>query len=503
MTNNGTQLKGEVSCDTVPDDYKGIGDGCDCPANGDTECDRDCAVGNAATEWCGCEFCYSVDGTPPSEDDEESASGGQDMCSDCGTLSVKLPDNMAPQEPAIVAQGTLSIGQGCEVRRRNGGHAPVVNMGDQQTEIGPDTSVGDVWTECPAKLKDGAQIRGTLYAGDAIEQHPDCTILDGTENVERLPNPVVHEWTPELPNTSDETKTSGDLAPGGYAGIDVEAGDTVKLSGGIYHIGVLDIADGGTLVVDDTDGPVIVYVDSGVTFDGTIQNEAGEFDPDTQILIVVLGDSDVRFGGPFTGAVHAPGAPITLGHPGEPGYWGSFFGRDVRIGDGVVVTHNPFPWSYVLPPSAEQGWGPSSVHLEASLNHTDGENTPGEVRLDPPRWFTVPSFIQVRTGNAGNGTVVLNFDGPDRELTTCVYQGGASSTNPTTHLERMLGMRYELVSCNDGTPPDIPVEADRCRLKFRAGMILTPRASPTSCWIRMMGVRSDPPLRLARLRWLS
>src|SRR4051812_5748135 len=35
-----------ASCSQVPTDVVGVGDGCDCPADGSTSCDPDCQVSN-------------------------------------------------------------------------------------------------------------------------------------------------------------------------------------------------------------------------------------------------------------------------------------------------------------------------------------------------------------------------------------------------------------------------------------------------------------------------
>ncbi len=46
------------SCAEVPEKFRGIGDGCDCPADGERRCDSDCAVDNAGGGECGCEYCH-------------------------------------------------------------------------------------------------------------------------------------------------------------------------------------------------------------------------------------------------------------------------------------------------------------------------------------------------------------------------------------------------------------------------------------------------------------
>ncbi len=46
------------SCGAVPARFVGVNDGCDCPSDGDTSCDPDCARGNGGGAGCGCDYCY-------------------------------------------------------------------------------------------------------------------------------------------------------------------------------------------------------------------------------------------------------------------------------------------------------------------------------------------------------------------------------------------------------------------------------------------------------------
>src|SRR5688572_5557189 len=56
-----------VMCTLVPGEYVGQNDGCDCPSDGDTTCDPDCAAGNPGGGYCGCEFCYPEEPPPAGE----------------------------------------------------------------------------------------------------------------------------------------------------------------------------------------------------------------------------------------------------------------------------------------------------------------------------------------------------------------------------------------------------------------------------------------------------
>jgi len=53
------------SCDDVPSQFLDVDDGCDCPADGTESCDPDCEIDNGAGAFCGCDYCYSAQPPPP------------------------------------------------------------------------------------------------------------------------------------------------------------------------------------------------------------------------------------------------------------------------------------------------------------------------------------------------------------------------------------------------------------------------------------------------------
>lgn len=65
------------SCQEVPEEYRGIGDGCDCPLDGTQACDPDCEDGNTAEGDCGCEFCHP--GAEVTSDDDSTETGDEPL----------------------------------------------------------------------------------------------------------------------------------------------------------------------------------------------------------------------------------------------------------------------------------------------------------------------------------------------------------------------------------------------------------------------------------------
>jgi hypothetical protein len=442
-----------TSCDDVPDEYVGVHDGCDCPADGDTSCDPDCQEGNIADDHCGCQFCYGGDGGGSSDSDQ---------------FSVELPARMTPPMVAVLARRSLDVGEGAEVRRGPRGYGRVVNTGSEGTSFGAGSRVGDTWSACPVHVDDDAEINGTVYTTGPVT--PGADVQGGIETVPVLPDPEVHSWEEDLPERTggDRTIAGGTtLAPGGYGDVTVTGSGVVRLVSGVYHVGDFAVADGGSVEIDDSDGPVVIYVDGGVEFDGDVTNADGDFDPDVDVLIVVYGGGVVRFGGPFTGTVYAPESSVSLESSGTPGYHGSYFGNDVALGPGVVLWHVPFPWSGVLP-DARRAWNTSAVHLGAWVDNESGDTHSEEVNLDGPVNFVIPPMLPVRNGNAGNGTALLRFREGNNPIATCTYRG-AGVPNPTTDVERLRGLIYEFEDCDDGSVAGQRVRVDWVELEVLGG----------------------------------
>src|SRR5688572_4262655 len=56
----------------------------------------------------------------------------------------------------------------------------------------------------------------------------------------------------------------------------------------------------------------------------------------------------------------------------------------------------------------------------------------GEITLDQPTQFTIPSFVPVVLGNGGNHWVEFRFRTPLGQELQCDYQGGSDFAHPQT-----------------------------------------------------------------------
>lgn len=446
-----------TSCDFVPHEYIGVHDGCDCPSDGSQSCDPDCAEGNIADDYCGCQFCYSGDPSVPPPADP---------------YAIDLPNRMSPEMVTVLARHALNVGVDAQVRRGPRGLGRIVNTNAQgTTSFGNNSHVGETWSACGVQVGDNAEVGGTVYTPGMVMQGAGTNLSGGVEQVPVLPDSTTHTWTPNLPPRTGGDKTIGGattLAPGGYGNVSVGTAGVLRLGPGVYYIGDLTVASGGRIKIDDAAGPVTIYVSGGVQFDGTVVDTGNAAYPNAQVLIVVTGGGVVRLGGYFNGTVYAPRSAVSLTKPGQPGYSGSFFGNDVTLSPGVFVYHVAFPWSSVKP-DAPTVWGDSKVRLGAWFDYKTNTSHPQETTLSAPTNFTIPPILSVRNGNAGTGTARLKFTLGSAAITTCTYLGSAGVAHPSTPAQRTKGLVYEFQSCSNGNVAGQGVRVDWVSLEVLGG----------------------------------
>lgn len=137
----------------------------------------------------------------------------------------------------------------------------------------------------------------------------------------------VTGWTPELPaqsggSVSLEPEQSRAIEAGGYTDVLVKRDATLTLGSGTYLFDSLILDADSHLVVNQTSGPTVIYVNDTFTFKGAMSTGSLPSD-ELELLVVVLGGSSVVIERAFVGTVFAPRAPITLG-PDQSPHVGAF-----------------------------------------------------------------------------------------------------------------------------------------------------------------------------------
>ncbi len=373
------------------------------------------------------------------------------------TLTIALPGNLAPQATPLAATKSLRIADRASILKKSSGYATVVNTGDGPTRLGVDARSGSIWSGGKVTLAPRAMVDGFVKSAKGLQREPGSVVTGTTDAAATLSPLRQSTWQVSFPpNTGGrvDLQPNGQrqLSPGGYASVNAKAGATLTLSSGTYGFDSLMLEPTAKVVIDDRAGPVVVYVRGGFTFRGQVQKQGDLESTKPQFLVVAFCGAFIE--APFKGTVVTPTSSLVL-QPlnGRGAHYGAFFGQDVSVEPGVVIHHQAFPWSTLLPPT-ETVMTDAPVILKPSLTGDISKNEPGanvtEVTSDVPVDFAIPRDIWVSSGNAGRGSLRFSFRLGSGSTTVCAYRGGSSVETPTSDLDVAKGRRYLLVSCTDG-----------------------------------------------------
>ena len=126
------------------------------------------------------------------------------------------------------------------------------------------------------------------------------------------------------------------LAPGGYDLGYVPSNAHLKLTAGVYTFNRMTVEDQGVIEVDNSLGPVFVYLRDNFAFRGRIDRTMAK----ANVLFGVAGTDPVSVERAFKGILVAPNALVTLTSTVE--HRGAFFGKGVTVLQESRLVHEPF-----------------------------------------------------------------------------------------------------------------------------------------------------------------
>ena len=397
------------------------------------------------------------------------------------SLTLALPDNMAPQRVPIAATRSLQVRDRAKIKAKLGGYAPIVSTGATETFLGVEAITGNVWSQSSVRLSPRTRVEGFVRTAGSVFPASDAVVTGGLQANTALGTLRNSTWSTNIPPNSGgsialEPNQSRQLSPTGYGTLSVKSSATLVLTAGTYGFESWQFESGSKLVIDDSAGPVVVYVRGTTTWRGQVTKQGDASAVALRLLLVPYGTSTAFVEAPFKGTVFTPNGGLVLQPSNGTGeHYGAFFGQDVTVEAGVVVNHRAFPWSTVLPPDTVTmtdtpvtlrptlpqppsnnggsggtgGSGGSAGSGTAGSGGSGGSSNPNvtTVSLPDPISFKVPKDIWAVSGNAGNGTVRLTFSANGNAPVVCTYIGGSSNNTPTTDLDFAKGLRYLFESC--------------------------------------------------------
>jgi hypothetical protein len=263
------------------------------------------------------------------------------------TVTLAVPNPLSPLAPVLTGVNSVMLGSNSTVVS-----GTVVSMGSGGSDAEPGALIkNDLWSRGTAALKDRVAVNGTVHASSVTLGNQ--TSIAHTDATPLFDPPTTLTWTVTYPNGSgsDVTINAGQsrtLAPGLYGSLQLNSQSTLNLRTGTYFLTNLDVESQATVNLNQTLGPIIIYVANNVihlrgAFVPVGGSDAGIVHPD--LLIGYLGTSALFVESLFDGAIVAPFAPLTLRQVTGV-HTGYFYAQPIALDSSAQVQYR-FPRALV------------------------------------------------------------------------------------------------------------------------------------------------------------
>jgi hypothetical protein len=256
------------------------------------------------------------------------------------TLSIPLTVGLRFQGMALYGVQGLRLAPGVVVDEHGGsGFGTLVNAGTSLLRLGPGAHVGDTWSVGSVELQPNAAVFGSLITNGTASIFPGASVSGGVQQGAAFSVPALTLSQTFPPPSGDVLVPSGTtvtLAPGSSGQVTVMPHGVLRLSAGTYFFDSFDVMPNARVEVDQTGGPVFVYVEASLSAKGAFVSVGGNA---ALLLVGYTGTAQVEMASPFEGTVVAPLATVKLG-PGTCS--GGFFASVVDVGPNTVIVHDPF-----------------------------------------------------------------------------------------------------------------------------------------------------------------
>jgi len=304
------------------------------------------------------------------------------------TFSISVPKTADFRSVALGASGLLQLGAADQVVTDTGGFARVTNTGTVLSDLATGTKTGDVESVSRVALHDNVHVVGDVVTAAGLTSSASATVTGNSAQQSLTLQPVTSfSWSVTFPPASNSLiaypGTTQSASPGAYGGLFVYPNATLKLTSGVYYLDQFDTEEQGTLALDTTNGPVIVYVRTSVVYRGATTING----PADRLFIALAGTAPVTIESNFSGVLIAPNAPIRLGIVGKQDS-GSIFAQQIQVDPNVNFQLHPFAfWSTVVPQAPSLQDCANHVPVRADLTGKDREVA---LQTDLARYCSMP-----------------------------------------------------------------------------------------------------------------
>lgn len=264
-------------------------------------------------------------------DDAEAIGRAQSELTGSVTLSISAPHAVPPLSPVVTASNGAFIGASALVQT---GQVVALGASGGGLHVEPDAILNESWSRGVAELRDRVQVRGTLHAATHVYGNgvtpPPLDSAPAFDPLNTLSWSVKYPTTGTGPAVNVNSQQSVAMAPGQFGDVNVNSQGTLNLRSGTYYLRTLTLQSAAVVKLDQADGPVIIYVETGqLALRAPFTTLTGA-PPD--LLIAYLGTTGFPIESLFNGAIIAPRATMTL-RAVTGTHTGFFYSNDFQILD--------------------------------------------------------------------------------------------------------------------------------------------------------------------------
>jgi hypothetical protein len=346
------------------------------------------------------------------------ASGGVPGAPDTPSsgAELKLPHGYGPGDLALLAAGTLRLGDRVRVSSNVGGNTVIANVGSGRTELGVASRTDNVLSLPDVQVSQAAVVSGELqHVGVVTPQSTASIAKDVPLTALRTqalsvdvpaPPPGFHPGIGVEPD-----RPYGPLAPGAYPYLRVASRASLTLTSGSYSFEELALEPESRILFDDTAGPIYVRVGRSLILRGGLGAVGA---PDPRLLWIFDGEGSVPVEAPLRGSLFAPRAAVKLATLADTAaeHRGAVLSRDIQLDPDVRFVKVGFRWL-----STRVEVSPRSACLGQPVNVSVVSNAPSG---------TVQHYIDGVPGSSR----LLQFDGSPgpRMVAVSTMRSGISET---------------------------------------------------------------------------
>lgn len=259
-----------------------------------------------------------------------------------GQFAIPVPLGVDRAQLALVANDRLAIGKNARVTEIGGKQfAAVSALGGVEVDDG--AAVGNVYAigSQPVTLGNQATVHGFVKTDANLVKAASANVDVG---VQEHANNQTEEYSFKVTfptfKGADRTARAGariDVSAAPWGRVVVEPAGTAVLHAGAYYFDALDVQPNGILEIDNSNGPVYLWVRSSLAMNGT----SVTYKDTPNVLVGYAGSAAPQITTAFNGTLVAPAADVLL--PATPqSHVGSVFAHSITLADGATLVHQAF-----------------------------------------------------------------------------------------------------------------------------------------------------------------